>query len=201
MYQFRCSCPTLPASGGVHHPSLTPRDPVRAPNLPKIQPKLPHFTFIGKEGNSSLQNCIYRFHCSRPALSASWEDTSPICHPAGFHQSPKSTKNTTKVTTFYIVATFTGRKGNSPLQNCIYQFFCSRPTLSGGVTLPISCLARPHQSPKITTRVTIFYLVATFIGKEGNSPLQNYMYQLLCYRPTLSASLGDTSPICHPAGP
>ena len=113
--------------------------------------------------------------------------TSPICHPAGPHQSHKCTKNITKVTTFYI-----DKEGNSTFKiACVNSSNLVLPCQPlGGYITHLSARGTP-KSPKSTkniTKVTTFYLVATFIGKERNSLFQNCMYQFLCSHSTLSAS-------------
>ena len=110
-------------------------------------------TFIGKEGNSPLQNCLYQFLCSCPTLSASWEGTSPICNPTGLHQSPKSNKNTTKVTTFYLVTTFIGNQ--SP--KCIMRSAVPLPCFFDVVKCKRVAGQRPQQRMKPCNRCCIIF--------------------------------------------
>ena len=125
--------------------------------------------------------------------------------PRGTLSEPQSTKNTTKVTTFYLVGTFIGKEGNSPLQNCIYQVLCSRPTLSasrGNIThLPPR---KTPTEPQIYQKYHQSYhilLSSQFIGKEWNSPFKIKLYQFLFSRPTLSASWGVYPPSLTPQDP
>ena len=108
----------------------------------------------GIKGKCPLENRQYQVFSTPPTLSPSLEGTSPIRHPTGPHQRPKSTLCTPAIARFTLVDHLMGIKGKCPLENRQYQVFSTPPTLSPSLdgTSPIRHPTGPHQRPKSTQR-------------------------------------------------
>ena len=99
-----------------------------------------------------------------------------------------------------------GKEGNSQLKSITCSLLLISPTSSPSWvgTSPIHHPKAPFQSPKVTKRavkITRSCLAGIFIGKEGDNYLKFITCSVFLIFPTLSFSLGGTSPIHHPGGP
>ena len=113
--------PTPSPSWGGTSPIPHPRGPPESPKVTKNTTVISRshlaVVFIGKEGNNHLKSvtCLVPLICPTP--SPSWGSTSPIPHPRGPPQSPKATKNTTKISRSHLAAVFIGKEGNNHLKS------------------------------------------------------------------------------------
>ena len=130
-----------------------------------------------EEGISPLRTIRCSVFPKRLTPSPAWGGASPINHPRGCPQSPKATKNTTKITRFCLPTCFMGKEENSLLKTIIRNVFLICPTLSpscGGAS-PIRHPRGPPQSfraTKNTTELSKFGLLILFTGNVGNRPLK-----------------------------
>ena len=119
-YQVLFICLTLSPSKGFTSPICHSRGPPQShkltENTTKVTQSLLSWLFIGKEENNHLKSFIYQALVISPTPSPYWGGRSPIHHPRGPPQSPKTTQNTTEITRFAIAVFFIGKEGYSPLK-------------------------------------------------------------------------------------
>ena len=95
-------CPTPCPSWGGTSPIRQPRGPFKSRKVTKnatnlIKPCLAEL-FMGKEGNCHFKSITCSVLLISSTSSPAWDGTSPIHHPRAPFQSPKETKNASKIT-------------------------------------------------------------------------------------------------------
>ena len=102
--------PSLDGASPIRHPRGPPQSPKPTKNTTEITRFGLAVFLVGKEGNSPLKTTKCQVFLIRPTPSPSLGGASPIRHPRGPPQSPKATKNTTKITRFgsHLTSSVTG---------------------------------------------------------------------------------------------
>ena len=97
-YQIFSATPTLLPSLDGTSPLRNPTGPHQRPKSTQCTPAIARFPLVdylvGIKGKCPLENRQYQVFSTPPTLSPSLEGTSPIRHPTGPHQRPKSTLRT-----------------------------------------------------------------------------------------------------------
>ena len=161
---------------------------------------------MGKEGNNHLKSITCQVFLIFSNLSSPRGGVLLIHYPRGPFQSPKVTKNATKIIRTCLAGLFMGKEGNSHLKSITCSILLIFPTSSPswGGTSPIHHPRALFQSLEVTKnaiKITRSCLAGLFIGKEGNNYLESITCQVFLICPTSSPSWGGTSPIHYLRGP
>ena len=159
-------------------------------------------SFMGNEGNSLLKSTTCKVPVICLTLSSSWGGKALVHDPRGPSQSPKVTKNATKITRSHSAGLYMGKEGNSYLKSITYSqpVIHSTPTPSWSGISPTHPPRGHHQSLKATknsTEITRSHLAGLFMGQQGNWLLKSLTCKVLLMRLTLSTSWVGASPMHH----
>ena len=106
-YQIFSATPTLLPSLDGTSPLRNPTGPHQRPKSTQRTPAIARFPLVdylvGIKGKCPLENRQYQVFSTPPTLSPSLDGTSPIRHPTGPHQRPKSTQHTPAIARFTLV--------------------------------------------------------------------------------------------------
>ena len=160
---------------------------------------------MGKEGNNHLKSITCQVFLIFSNLSSPRGGVLLIHYPRGPFQSPKVTKNATKIIRTCLAGLFMRKEGNSHLKSItcsiLLIFTTSFPSWVGAS--PVHHPRAPLQSPKMTKnaiKITRSCLAGLFMGKEGNNCLESITCSVFLICPTQSLSWDGTPPIHHHRG-
>ena len=151
---------------------------------------------MGKEGNNHLKSITCQVFLIFSTPSPYWSGVLLIYHPRGPFQSPKVTKNATKIIRSCLAGLFMGKEGNSHLKSITCSVLLISPTSSpswDGTSL--------IHHPRAPFKISRSRFAGLFIGKEGNYYLKSITYSVFLICPTWSLTWGGTPPIHHHRGP
>ena len=153
---------THPHLGGVISPSRALRDPTTAPKQPDIPPKMTHFPYhVFKRlkwchaTTNTHTRQIFLYHTNS---STSGRGNFPIQGPSGPHHSPKTARNTPKIT-YFLYQFFKWLKwchATTNTSHIFLPFLQTHPFLvvviypSRDFEAPTTALKQPEISPKMT---------------------------------------------------